>query len=83
MVAAKRAIRRNLGAAIVAVLMLGSVAGALSVYVPIEGAVVASGVVAVESNLRKVQHPTGGIVGALHVREGQKIQAGDVLRSAR
>jgi HlyD family secretion protein len=79
MVAAKRAIRRNLGAAIVAVLMLGSVAGALSVYVPIEGAVVASGVVAVESNLRKVQHPTGGIVGALHVREGQKVEAGDVL----
>lgn len=79
MVAAKRAIRRNLGAAIVAVLMLGSVAGVLSVYVPIEGAVVASGVVAVESNLRKVQHPTGGVVGALHVREGQKVEAGDVL----
>lgn len=72
-------IRRNLLAALSAVLLLGGTAAAWSVYVPLDGAVVAAGIVVVESNLRKVQHPTGGVVGALHVREGQFVEAGDIL----
>jgi HlyD family secretion protein len=74
-----RGIRRNLFAALLIVLLLGGAATAWSVYVPLEGAVVASGVVVVESNLRKVQHPTGGVVGALKVREGQQVEAGDIV----
>jgi HlyD family secretion protein len=46
---------------------------------PLEGAVIASGVVAVENNISKVQHPTGGVVGTVYVREGQRVSAGDVL----
>ena len=37
------------------------------------------GVVVVESNVKKVQHPTGGVVGELRVREGDRVKAGDVL----
>lgn len=76
---AVRGIRRNLLAALSAVLLLGGAAAAWSVYVPLDGAVVAAGIVVVESNLRKVQHPTGGVVGALQVREGQIVEAGDIL----
>jgi HlyD family secretion protein len=35
--------------------------------------------VVVETNVKKVQHQTGGIVGELLVREGTRVQAGDVL----
>jgi HlyD family secretion protein len=72
-------IRRNLLAALLVVLLLGGTATAWSTYVPLEGAVVASGVVVVETNLRKVQHPTGGVVGTLNVREGQRVEAGEIV----
>jgi HlyD family secretion protein len=74
-----RGIRRNLLTALLVVLLLGGTATTWSLYVPLEGAVVASGIVVVESNLRKVQHPTGGVVGVLNVREGQRVEAGDVV----
>jgi HlyD family secretion protein len=45
----------------------------------ISGAVVASGSVVVDSNVKKVQHPTGGIVGELRVRDGDRVHAGDVV----
>jgi HlyD family secretion protein len=43
------------------------------------GAVVASGTFVVESYVKSVQHPTGGVVGELLVREGQRVKSGDVL----
>jgi HlyD family secretion protein len=43
------------------------------------GAVVASGSVVVESNVKKVQHPTGGVVGEILVKDGDFVQAGDVV----
>jgi HlyD family secretion protein len=33
----------------------------------------------VDTNVKKVQHPTGGVVGELRVREGQRVAAGDLL----
>ena len=45
----------------------------------ISGAVIAPGQLVVESDVKKVQHPTGGVVGELRVREGDKVKAGDVL----
>nr|WP_256349712.1 HlyD family type I secretion periplasmic adaptor subunit [Pseudomonas gingeri] len=45
----------------------------------LSGAVIATGSVAVEGSVKKVQHPTGGIVAELLVREGQQVSAGDVL----
>jgi HlyD family secretion protein len=43
------------------------------------GAVIASGQVVVNSNVKKVQHPTGGVVGELRVRDGERVKAGDIL----
>lgn len=56
--------------------------GLLSVWLylaPIESAVIATGVVAVDTNTKTVQHLEGGIVENILVREGQHVQAGDIL----
>ena len=45
----------------------------------IAGAIVAQGRVAVESNRQVVQHPDGGVVADIAVREGAVVAAGDVL----
>ena len=45
----------------------------------IAGAVIASGIVVVESSVKKVQHPTGGVVGEIYVKSGDNVKAGDIL----
>jgi len=45
----------------------------------IAGAVIASGSVVVESNVKKVQHANGGIVGAILVTEGSEVEADQLL----
>lgn len=52
---------------------------AWSVTVSIGGAVIAPGTLAVESNRKSVEHLEGGIVGALLVREGDRVEAGQLL----
>ena len=46
---------------------------------PLDAGVYAQGSVAVSGNRQAVQHAAGGVVGAIHVREGQKVRAGQVL----
>ncbi len=46
---------------------------------PLNGAVVAQAVVKVEGNRKSVQHLDGGIVKVLRVKEGDHVNAGDVL----
>lgn len=45
----------------------------------ISGAVVAPGIVVVDGEVKLVQHPVGGIVAALHVRNGERVEAGALL----
>lgn len=45
----------------------------------IAGAVIASGQVDVESNVKTVQHKEGGIVSEIHVQNGDKVAAGELL----
>lgn len=59
-------------------LLLGGMA-AWAALTRINGAVVASGAIEVASNRQVVQHPTGGVVGQIMVREGDRVNAGDVL----
>ena len=53
--------------------------GYWSATAPLNGAVVANGVVKVEGNRKSVQHLDGGIVKEIRVREGDGVKAGDVL----
>lgn len=47
--------------------------------VPIAGAVVAGGEVGVESQVKIVSHPTGGVVREVLVRDGDRVRAGQAL----
>ena len=62
----------------VSTLLVGGV-GAWAATTSLAGAVIASGNVVVESNSKKVQHQTGGIVGEILVQEGDRVSAGDVI----
>jgi HlyD family type I secretion membrane fusion protein len=55
------------------------VLGTWAVSAPLNGAVVANGVVKVEGNRKSVQHLDGGIVKELRVKDGDKVKAGDVV----
>jgi HlyD family secretion protein len=65
------------GLAVVFILVGGL--GVWATTTSIVGAVIGSGVVVVETNVKKVQHPTGGIVGEIHVKNGDRVKAGDLL----
>jgi HlyD family secretion protein len=75
----RRSMRRHLIAAAVVVLVLVVGVGGWGATAVISGAVVASGSLVVDSNVKKVQHPTGGIVGELRVRDGDHVHAGDIV----
>ena len=68
---------RRAGTAI-AVMLIGGVGG-WAVSTEIAGAVLASGRVITESKTKQVQHASGGIVGEILVRDGQRVEIGQVL----
>jgi HlyD family secretion protein len=61
------------------VLFVTVVMGGWAATANLAGAVVAQGSLVVDSSVKKVQHPNGGIVGELLVREGDRVKEGDVL----
>lgn len=64
----------------VAVIVLTfGVAGGWAAVAPLDSAVVAPGVVAVENNRRSVQHLEGGIISEILVKDGQRVEEGDIL----
>ena len=72
-----RTLRNNLiGGAVIAMVLIAAIGG-WAATTELSGAVTASGSVVVDSSVKKVQHLTGGIVGALLVREGDHVRAGD------
>ncbi|AMX97951.1 MULTISPECIES: HlyD family type I secretion periplasmic adaptor subunit [Mesorhizobium] len=74
-----RAIRRYLLGGIATSILLVGGAGSLAAVIDLSGAVIGSGKLVVDSSVKKVQHPTGGVVGQIFVREGDAVQAGQVL----
>ena len=72
-------IRRHLvGGALIALgLTLG--VGGWAATTELSGAVIAPGSIVVDSNVKKVQHLTGGIVGELLVRDGHRVRSGEVV----
>ena len=70
--------RYILGGLFVIVFVVGGI-GLWAARTEIAGAVLAPGTVVVESNVKKVQHPTGGVIGEIRVKEGETVKAGDLL----
>src|SRR6185369_290585 len=65
------------GALIMAVVLMGF--GVWGNMAPIAGAVVASGVFVVTGQNKIVQHLEGGMIREIYVREGDKVEAGQML----
>lgn len=76
---ALQSLRRHTLFGVTAVLVLFASLGSWMALAKLSGAVVASGKLVVESNVKDVQHPDGGIVGEIHVRDGDRVRAGDLL----
>ena len=77
--AAQRSIRRHLLGGLAAVALLAGGVGGLAATTELAGAVIAPGTMVVDSNVKKVQHPTGGVVGELRVRDGDRVKSGDIV----
>lgn len=75
----KTSLRKHLFAGVLIVGVLVGGIGSWAIMTEISGAVVASGNVVVETNTRKVQHQEGGIVKSIYVKNGDVINAGDLL----
>src|SRR5437764_2321545 len=48
-------------------------------FVPLDAGASAGGIIAVSGNRQTVQHKDGGVITAIHVREGQHVEAGQIL----
>jgi HlyD family secretion protein len=76
---ARASIRRHVWAGSILVAFLAFGLGGWASTAEISGALIAQGSVVVDSNVKKVQHPTGGVVGQLFVHDGDHVKAGDIL----
>jgi len=74
-----QSINRHMLAGLVIVIVLAGGVGGWAGGMTLSGALIAQGSVVVDSNVKKVQHPTGGIVGELRVRDGDRVKQGDVV----
>lgn len=66
-------------AGIVAIVVVVALMLAWGAWAPLGGAIVAMGLVKVDTNRKTVQHRDGGIVREILVREGERVKAGQPL----
>ncbi len=75
----QKALRRSALAGVAMIGLFGGTVGLWAATSTLSGAVMGIGQFVVDTNVKKVQHPTGGIVGELRVREGDRVTEGDLL----
>ena len=75
----RASIRRHIVLGLAAVMLVAGGIGGWAATTEISGALIAPGSVVVESSARKVQHPSGGVVGEIAVSGGLNVAAGDIL----
>jgi HlyD family secretion protein len=74
-----QSIRRHAMAVGVAALFLIGGIGVMGAATDMSGAIIAQGALVVESSVKKVQHPTGGVAKKLLVQEGARVARDDLL----
>ena len=77
--AAQRSIRKHVIAGLAVVAVVAGGFGGWASTVEISGALIAPGQIVVETNVKKVQHPTGGVIGELLARDGDVVKEGQIL----
>jgi HlyD family secretion protein len=75
----RASIRRHLWWGMGLVILMAGGVGGWATTTEISGAVIAPGSLVVESEVKTVQHPAGGIVGDIRAHDGDFVRAGDVL----
>jgi HlyD family secretion protein len=75
----KLSIRRHLATGYIVAVLLTFGVGGWAATTELAGAVIAPGQLVVDSNVKKVQHPTGGIIGELRVKDGDRVKEGDIV----
>ncbi|CCM79176.1 HlyD family type I secretion periplasmic adaptor subunit [Rhizobium mesoamericanum] len=75
----ERAIRRLTLLALTTGILLVGVLGGLASAIRINGAVIAQGMLVVDSYVKPVKHQKGGTVGQVFVRNGDRVTAGQIL----
>jgi HlyD family secretion protein len=76
---ARQTIRRLNAVGLVSLFALIAIGGGWAATSQLAGAVIGPGTIVVESNVKKVQHPSGGIVGEILVKEGHAVEAGQLV----
>jgi HlyD family secretion protein len=76
---AQRSIRLHMIVGLALVVVLAGGIGGWASTQEISGALIAPGQIVVESNVKKVQHPTGGVIGEIRGRDGNVVKAGDIV----
>jgi membrane fusion protein, type I secretion system len=76
---AHSSIRLHLIIGLTVVVLLAGGLGGWASTTEISGALIAPGSIVVESNVKKVQHPTGGVVGEVRAHDGDLVKTGDVV----
>src|SRR5512144_3436316 len=77
--ATQRSIRHNILAGMTVFVILAGAVGGWAGTTSLSGALIAPGQIVVDSNVKKVQHPTGGVVGELRIRDGDRVKGGDIV----
>jgi HlyD family secretion protein len=75
----RQSIKRHMVWGLVIVIVLAGGVGGWAGTMTLSGALIAPGSVVVDTNIKKVQHPTGGIVGELRVHDGDRVKQGDIV----
>jgi HlyD family secretion protein len=74
-----RAFEYELRAGLRVLIIAAVLGGGWFVFMPLAGAVVVPGNLVVQSNVKQIQHPTGGVVADIKVQNGTRVSAGDLL----
>ena len=72
-------LKRNMRIGMILVGALVFVLFVMAALANIQGAVIATGEVSVESKVKKIAHPRGGVVAEIYVKDGDRVKAGDAL----
>ena len=75
----RHSMRRHVGWGVTTAAFLILGVGGWAATTELAGAVISTGFLVVDSHVKKVQHPTGGVVGELRVRDGDSVKRGDIV----
>ncbi|HEU6441472.1 MAG TPA: HlyD family type I secretion periplasmic adaptor subunit [Microvirga sp.] len=75
----EKVLRQSSVAGLAMIALFAGTIGLWAATSTLSGAVVAGGQFVVDSSVKKIQHSTGGIVGELKVKDGDRVKAGDLL----